>query len=369
MNILKVSAKNFKNLEDNTEIDFVAKSRKTSEDKEYELQEIADGLYVFTTMAFVGKNASGKTTALDLLTVAYSILSSFRVSQEYSLNDVHICIHFFDDGYIYRYNTSLKQNSIEKTVSFENEKIEKKKYFKSYINEIYSDDGFIEVTSDSMLPDDVSSVFFVMKEKQIGALSLHDKMDTEQVYNMTFDFMDTLDIEADILRKILKIFDDNVLDLSRDDNGSFDLNYSGTIKKLTSRELFTVLSSGTTKGMMLYTVIIGSLRYGYNIIIDEIENHFHKTLVENIISLYKDKTVNKHNASLIFSTHYCELLDLFNRQDNIYIANADKKVHLDSIYEKYGVRNDILKSKQFYSNAFKTAVNYDSLMDLKKALK
>ena len=85
--------------------------------------------------------------------------------------------------------------------------------------------------------------------------------------------------------------------------------------------------------------------------------------------MYKDKTVNRNNAILIFSTHYCEVLDLFNRQDNIYIANADHKVHLNTIFEKYNFRNDILKSKQFYNNAFKTAVNYDALMDLKKALK
>lgn len=45
-----------------------------------------------------------------------------------------------------------------------------------------------------------------------------------------------------------------------------------------------------------------------------------------MISLYKDKSVNKRNATLIFTTHYCELLDLFNRQDNIYIAKSDNKV-------------------------------------------
>ena len=75
-------------------------------------------------------------------------------------------------------------------------------------------------------------------------------------------------------------------------------------------------------------LMIASLQQGFDLIVDEIENHFHKTLVENMISLYKDKTVNKNNASLIFTTHYCELLDLFNRQDNIYIAKSDDKVYL-----------------------------------------
>lgn len=67
MKLLRVCATNFKNCADNFTIDLVAKSRKYAEDKEYELLEIADGLYVYTTAAFVGKNASGKTSAVELL--------------------------------------------------------------------------------------------------------------------------------------------------------------------------------------------------------------------------------------------------------------------------------------------------------------
>lgn len=368
MNILKVTARNFKNLADDVEIDFVAKSRKTSEDKEYELQEIADGLYVFTTMAFVGKNASGKTTALDLLSVAYDIISMFRVSRDYSLNDVELCIYFYDDGYIYKYSTKLVQNALAKNAVFKDEYISRKKYFKSYLNDIYKDD-FENMRLDAKLPDDVSKIFLVLEKRPLNAIFFNDNMESVASYDATFDFKDFFEIDDSILQKVLNIFDENVLGITKDENGNYDLNYGGQVKKLTASELYLVLSSGTTKGMILYTLIVASLKYGFTILIDEIENHFHKTLVENIISLYKDKSVNKKNASLIFSTHYCELLDLFNRQDNIYIANADSKVHLNSIYDKYDVRNDILKSKQFYNNTFKTAVNYEALMDLKKALK
>ena len=85
--------------------------------------------------------------------------------------------------------------------------------------------------------------------------------------------------------------------------------------------------------------------------------------------LYKDKTVNKHGASLIFSTHYCEVLDQMGRQDNIWICKADDKVTLENMYLKYDIRNELLKSKQYYNNAFQTAVNYEALMMLKKVLK
>jgi len=44
--------------------------------------EIADGLFVYNTVAFIGKNASGKTSFLDLLDCAYSILGNFSLEDK-----------------------------------------------------------------------------------------------------------------------------------------------------------------------------------------------------------------------------------------------------------------------------------------------
>ncbi len=81
-----------------------------------------------------------------------------------------------------------------------------------------------------------------------------------------------------------------------------------------------------------------------------------------------DKNVNKHNASLLFSTHYCEVLDLLNRQDNIWVCQSNEKVMIKNMYEYFNIRSGILKSKCFYNNTFQTAVNYEDLMDLKRNL-
>ena len=88
-----------------------------------------------------------------------------------------------------------------------------------------------------------------------------------------------------------------------------------------------------------------------------------------MISLYKDKSVNKHNATLVFTTHYCEVLDQMGRQDNIWICKSGAQVSLSNMYEDYQIRPELLKSKQYYNNAFQTAVDYDALMSLKKDLK
>lgn len=174
-------------------------------------------------------------------------------------------------------------------------------------------------------------------------------------------------IPRSTLEKVIRIFDDKIQALEMLDEKHYKLVYQDYVKELFDSELVYMLSSGTTKGVLLYVFVVAALENGFDLLIDEVENHFHKALVENMISLFKDKRVNKNAATLVFTTHYCEVLDLFNRQDNIWVAKSDIKIHLDNMYETYNVRPELLKSRQFYSNAFDTAVSYDALVALKRS--
>lgn len=370
MKILRVIATGFKNCEDDFEISFVPLARKTAEDKEYELEQIADGLYVFSTVGVVGKNASGKTSVLDLLNVCYDILGQYRIEKKaYGLDNVSLTIFFYHDEYIYKYCTQLSENELSDKIILVNQKIFKKKYFKSNINSIFEFDGCEELSFEGELPDDTSIVFFVLKKMSTQSVYCYSHDFGFEAYKTSFMLKRSLELSDEIITKIIRIFDENITKLEMIDESNYRLEFCGKQEMLSSKELYYRISSGTTKGLLLYTLVVLSLREGFDLIIDEIENHFHKTLVENIISLYKDKTINKKNATLIFATHYCEILDLFNRQDNIYITKSDPKVKAYNMYRDFDVRPELLKSKQFYSNVYKTAVNYDALMDLKKELK
>ena len=371
MKLLHVIANNFKNCNDSFEIDFVSKSKKTAEDKEYELQEIADDLHVYNTMAFIGKNASGKTTAVELLDACYSILSDFRLDgKSYSYKNVELLIDFYHDGFIYRYETILKNaDSLASKAIFMKQRLRKKKYYKSKVKALYNDEDFVDVEITGELPEDTSILFFVLKKKETRAIYFDSFGNGADTYRLIFATLKDYHIRPALLAKVISIFDENIHDLQMLDDHNFKLSFCSEIKTVSDKELIYMLSSGTTKGMLLYILMIASLQQGFDLIIDEIENHFHKTLVENMISLYKDKTVNRRNATLIFTTHYCELLDLFNRQDNIYIAKSNDKVYLTNMYEGFNIRPELLKSRQFYNNVFQTAVNYDELMQLKKELR
>lgn len=370
MKLLRVRASNYKNCCDNFTIDLVAKSKKTSEDKEYELQEIADELYVFNTAAFVGKNASGKTSAIELMECCYSILGEFRLEDKhYNYDNVELEIIFYHEDYIYKYTTVLKSDSnLGSKANFTEQHVYRKRYYKSKMKEIYEKDGFEEITGLGELPEDTSIVFFILRKKATRAVYFNCDGEGADTYRLMFRAMKNYNISKDILAKVIKIFDDKIQSLDMVDEKHYKLVYQDCTKELSDSELVYMLSSGTTKGVLLYIFVVAALENGFDLLIDEVENHFHKTLVENMISLFKDKSVNKKSATLVFTTHYCEVLDLFNRQDNIWIAKSDKKIHLENMYENYNIRPELLKSRQFYNNAFDTSVNYEDLMALKKEL-
>ncbi len=370
MKLLKVSATNYKNCCDDFTIDFVAKSKKTSEDKEYELQEVAEDLYVYNTMAFVGKNASGKTSAIELLDSCYSILSEFRIEgKHYNYNNVKLDLFFYNDGNIYRYKTVLKTDNITgDKASFSDQHIYVKKYYKTKVKDIYSEDGFEELLDLGELPEDTSIIFFVLKKRATRAVYFNCNGKGVDTYRLLFQAMQQYEISGNVLTKIIKIFDTNIQSLDMIDDKHYRLVYQNKVQELSDTELVYMLSSGTTKGVLLYVFVVAALENGFDLLIDEVENHFHKALVENMISLFKEKMINKYSSTLIFTTHYCEILDLFNRQDNIWITKSEDKVFLENMYNAYNIRPELIKSRQFYNNTFDTAVNYDDLMALKKEM-
>ena len=373
MKLLRVKASHFKNCCDGFTIDLTSKSKKTAEDKEYELQEIAPDLHAFNTAAFIGKNASGKTSAIELLDCAYSILGEFRLEgKHYSYDGVQLELTFYHDGFLYLYETVLSSGkTMGNQAVFRDERLWRKEYFKTNVKEIFDREGYEEMKDLGDLPEDTSNVFFILKKKQTRAVFFDSFSGGSDTYQTLFRALKNYGIGTDVLAKIIRIFDENIqkLKLTRVDDHNYRVVTGDEERIMSDTQLIYFLSSGTTKGILLYTLMVASLKEGFDLLIDEVENHFHKTLVENMISLYKDKSVNRNNATLIFTTHYCEVLDLMGRQDNIWICNANSHIHLTNMYEDFNIRPVLLKSKQYYNNAFRTAVNYEDLMALKKVLK
>ena len=298
-------------------------------------------------------------------------MGDFRLeNKHFSYDGIRLEITFFHEGFVYRYETKLASGStMGNQAVFHDERIFRKTYFKTHVGEIFEDEDYEELTDLGDLPEDTSNIFFILKKKKTRAVLFDSYSGGADTYQLLFRALKNYDISMDVLAKIIRIFDENIKELTRLDDHNYRVVTERVELVMSDSQLVYFLSSGTTKGILLYTLMVASLKEGFDLLIDEVENHFHKTLVENMISLYKDKSVNRYNASLIFTTHYCEVLDQMGRQDNIWVCNANSNIHLSNMFEVYHIRPALLKSKQYYNNAFRTAVNYDDLMALKKVLK
>ena len=239
MRLLRVFAENFKNAANGVIIDLVPQARKSDEDKFYEMNEIAHGLFVYSTGAFIGKNASGKTTALDLLDCAYSILGEYRLEgKHYSCDGTRLEIIFYHAGYIYRYRTLLysQSNSLNRTL-FSQQEIARKKYSASNAGKIYQPNGFEEIDVPGKLPKDTSIVFFISGEQELLSEYFSSSDDGADVYSHAFNILEGEKLGIAILSKILYIFDENITKLTRLDDHNFKIIYNGTSSIKSDKEL------------------------------------------------------------------------------------------------------------------------------------
>jgi AAA15 family ATPase/GTPase len=103
--------------------------------------------------------------------------------------------------------------------------------------------------------------------------------------------------------------------------------------------------------------------------VDEIERSFNKNLAQNLILLFNDKAINIKNATLVYTTHYAELLDDDRRLDNINVLHRHgDQISLKNLHKDYDLNIQLSKSNYFEQNAFDSLLNYNSLMELRRAI-
>ena len=119
---------------------------------------------------------------------------------------------------------------------------------------------------------------------------------------------------------------------------------------------------------LIFTLAIQALRSGSYLIIDELENHFNKEIAATLIRFFMNASINRNGGVLIFSTHYVELLDEFDRNDCIYITRNRNGLTAENL-QTVLKRNDLKKSDAFQSNLLDgTVPSYEAYLKLKKSI-
>jgi len=108
--------------------------------------------------------------------------------------------------------------------------------------------------------------------------------------------------------------------------------------------------------------ILNNLEVGGLLCIDELDVKLHPLLFKKIVSMYKDKNINKNNAQLIYTAHSTFLFNSDDlRRDQLYLVEKDfqGKSRLYSLSEFRNLRVDSDYEKKYLTGQF-GAIPYEN---------
>lgn len=378
MKILRITVNGLPLFKQELDLLFYTQQRVSEDDKE-KLYKIEPNYYLHTACAFIGINASGKTSVLKVINLALNILRNEPINHVESRNILGGCenasfkICFFDNkrniccletvvkskkakagGYVY---SIVEEKLWEKPVS----SVKSKKYLTDFtaISPIA-----VRNTEEAYLPDDVS--FIIAHNKKAN-----DKIDVFSLLSYTNN--NILPFTEDIPLEVIAFLDPTIEKLyfeKVEDKASIHLKFKDEEEIILNNavELEQYLSSGTIKGIITFSMVKEVLASGGYILVDELENHFNKEIVVTLMRFFMDSSLNKNGSTLIFTTHYSELLDEYDRNDAIYIVRNRNGITAENL--SYILkRNDIKKSDAYQSGFLEgTTPAYEAYLRLKKNL-
>lgn len=379
MKILRICAQGLPLFREKLVIDFYAQQRVAEENKAC-LYQICQkpSIYTHTANAFIGINASGKTSVLKVIQLALSLINNEPINHVEAktilggADGAVFQIYFADSNHqICRLETEITSRKTRAggfVYSIVNEKLWEKNIRSIPSRKALLDFGSMEPAAirnenEVFLSDDVS--FIIAHNKQTG-----DRIDICSL--LSFTNVNVLPFTEDIPLDITAYLDPTIekLYFSKEENKSFiHLKFYGDDEIILNNaaDLEQYLSSGTIKGIITFSMAKEVLKNGGYLIIDEIENHFNKEIVMTLLHFFMDSSINKNGGTLIFSTHYPELLDAYDRNDGISIVRNQNGITVDNLSSILS-RNDIKKSDAYQSGLLGgTAPAYNTYIRLKKS--
>lgn len=381
MKILKLSLEGVPNIKNSLDIEFVAQQRVDDEDKE-QMFNVFSNIYINPTLSFIGINASGKTTILKLISFAIGLLNNESInsihSKEFLDNldcrkNIILTSYFYHDNVVYKLKTIIgyKINLVDGSKKFV---ILDEVLWSKGVNKIKTKKSIYDFCDSEVIIHRDKNEQYLMEDVSI-IVALNKKQDTNFFLCDMSEVTDhnMLKVLGQYPKEILTFLDPSIENLSCElieKKVDIRLKFYGKeeIALNSPLALNKYLSSGTIKGLSVFMGAVFSFLEGGYLIVDELENHFNNEIVSTLVRFFMDKKVNKNGATLVFSTHYSELLDEFKRNDSIYIIKNREGITAEKLSHILK-RNDIKKSEIYDSDFLGgTVPAYESYIALKKAL-
>lgn len=380
MKVLKIVVNGLPLFKEELAITFYAQQRVQEQDSDVLYKLITTpNVYMHTANAFIGINASGKTSVLKAMELALHILNNEPINHI----DAKTILGATDKAVfqIYFYNaeqdiccleteiTSKKTRSGDCIYSIVNEKLWRKMASTIKSKKYLTDFAGIEPIAvrnenEAFLSDDVS--FIIAHNKRTK--------DSINIYSLlSYTNVNVLPFTEDIPLEIIAFLDPTIekLCFERMENKTFiHLKFKGEEEIILNNalDLEQYLSSGTIKGIITFSMIKDVLQSGGYLLVDEIENHFNKEIVTTLMRFFMDHKLNQNGGILLFTTHYPELLDEYDRNDGINIVRNRNGITVENL-SNILKRNDIKKSDAYQSGFLEgTTPAYEAYIRLKKSL-
>lgn len=378
MKILRITAQGLPLFKEDLDICFYAQQR-VSEDDKNNLYNMIENFYLHSACAFIGINASGKTSVLKVVNLALSIIKNEPINHAETKSilggakKATICTCFYDKRkYVCCLETEItakKSKTGEYMYSILSEKLWEKPIASVRSKKYLTDFAGMKPTAirnqdEIYLPDDVS--FIIAHNKKVN--------DTVEVFSLlSYTNINVLPFTEDIPLEVIAFLDPTIdkLCFEQVDGKTFiHLKFKNEEEIILNNavDLEQYLSSGTIKGIITFSMVKEVLKSGGYLLVDEIENHFNKEIVTTLVRFFMDSRFNKNGGILIFTTHYPELLDEYDRNDGIYIVRNRNGITVENL-SYILTRNDIKRSDAYQSGFLEgTTPTYEAYIRLKKSL-
>jgi AAA15 family ATPase/GTPase len=410
--IIDFSVKNFRSINEIQTLSFATTGLKSKEEFSYidtkNICEISDSR-CFKVIGVYGANASGKSNIVKALDYFIRVISLQPTSisnlkplcQPFLFNDLdenldsYFQIIFILNYKKYRYGFTVRKNTEKKVDTVE------------YSSEIITSEWLYAEKGKNMSP------LFTRDEKRITRNLLQNKNNIPSsppyrhnlflAHAAAFDFTGECKSISDYFRgftvsdfefsnekfrwlsiqslnnenntkveflKLLSSFNldysDIILDEHNDsDNTIFPQEKINLIKNLNTtksrREVKLNLKNNESSGTQKMFDLAGLLLRVFDnnnqcfIFLDEIDSHFHPSLLINLIQLFNDPDVNKSQSQLLFTSHDTNLLNpSIMRRDQFYFTEKtyENSTRLYSLSDLKGIRNDADFAKQYLAGYY-----------------
>lgn len=344
------------------------------------LDGAARNISVNTVIGIAGINASGKTTALRVLELALAITGGLSLGSITSdiaplldtcEEQLSIRAIFEQSGKFYYLHSQLKKTGdartplhfIQEALAIHHGKLSKTRLHSALhdMDESWS----------------IVSTRNVSKTGAKGELSVDAKRYLPADRSITGAISENINIIAELLpvaptltinpaQAVVGLFDSSIETLHSDKDG-IHLKFKAEAKPrdLSPAALVSIVSAGTLRGGALLGRSLETLRDGGYLLVDELENSINKQLIFVIMDLFASPVTNPHGATLVFTTHYPELLDHFTRKDSIWFAVRSLEGFALKNLSKHLDRTELKKSVSFFANHVPgTAPSYTAIRAL-----